>query len=685
MINSEMFKKQNNILYNNIFVKLMLFVSIIFVFVFSVWYSFEVPLGDALNRFYQNQKRNALLNKVNGKISVWNLYKKSLESVSNNEFEPIFEAVEKVVSKVNEDYDCQLNQQDIINILYYSNDNFKRDLKNNLDLFEKPEKDDMWSSCNRLNVCVYDPKNGQLNNTVTLNNLCQDNVNQKFMDYYTNSYYTKTLSVGSEWSNLFWNYSMEDSSYDIINDIYILSEILFAVNKEPVETLFYKMPTVEYQDVVYNENVFMDIDWFSPYNEYITTTWDNNTWSDSNNWSWSNSSSGVWWGNYENEWDDNIINDDNEINMFIESINVWDWYNDDVVVWWNQCVSWFDIAWLSWSLYEEIITTGSNLVDPEEYLEELLDDIDEISCNNDWVYQDWESLDCPDNQSNGTWELPPIDEIEELLNWAQQWTWGNDIDPQVLSCFQKCQDVPCNAMSCDKIMCYAKCACQVYESPYFDPWVTPGLTSVFKIHFCIIPVINNPVSKDKTVYNINSVFSEIYFVLKWLRNSGELTINKKTKEFLDTSLKDNNFGEQLSFSLNTASKPTQAKELDMTKEQKQQEFNKNLMEWILWFWAENNNDIERNKYVVYDDPCIHKVEKEDFDTIEAKNNAIQECQQDMNKGTELSYINDDLIDQKIVVVNSSIDTFLMQNRDFWYAVDDMFRVWNDSAELMSNK
>lgn len=664
----------------------MLCISIIFVFVFSIWYSFEIPLGDALDRFYQNQKRNALLNDVNGKISVWDLYKKSLESVSNNEFEPIFEAVEKVVWKVNNDYDCQLNQQDIINVLYYSNDNFKRDLKNNLDLFEKPDKDDMWNSCNKLNVCIYNPQNWQLNNTVTLNNLCKDNINQKFMDYYTNSYYSKALSVGSEWSNLFWNYSMEDSSYDIINDIYILSEILFAVNKEPVETLFYKMPTVEYQDVVYNENVFMDIDWFSPYNDYIVTTWDNNTWGDSNNsWWWNNGGDLGWWWSSEDLWNDDIINDDNEINMFIESINVWDWYNDDIVVWWNQCVSWFEIAWLSWSLYDEIITTGLDLVDLEEYLEELLDDIDEISCNNDWVYQDWESLDCPDNQSNGTWELPPIDEIEELLNWAQQWTWGNDIDPQVLSCFQKCQDVPCNAMSCDKIMCYAKCACQVYESPYYDPWVTPGLTSVFKINFCIIPVINNPVSKDKTVYNINSVFSEIYFILKWLRNSGELTINKKTKEFLDTSLKDNNFGEQLSFTLNTASKPTQAKELDMTKEQKQMEFNKNLMEWILWFWTENNNDIERNKYIVYDDPCIHKVAKEDFDTIEAKNNSIKECQQDMNKWTELSYINDDLIDQKIVVVNSSIDNFLMQNRDFWYAVDDMFRSWNDSAEIMSNK
>jgi hypothetical protein len=26
----------------------------------------------------------------------------------------------------------------------------------------------------------------------------------------------------------------------------------------------------------------------------------------------------------------------------------------------------------------------------------LLEELDEISCNNDGVYQDWESLDCPD-------------------------------------------------------------------------------------------------------------------------------------------------------------------------------------------------------------------------------------------------------------------------------------------------
>jgi len=38
-----------------------------------------------------------------------------------------------------------------------------------------------------------------------------------------------------------------------------------------------------------------------------------------------------------------------------------------------------------------------------------------------------------------------------------------------------------------------------------------------------------------------SVLTEVYNVLQNLRNSGELAINVKTKEFLDSSLKENNF------------------------------------------------------------------------------------------------------------------------------------------------
>lgn len=158
-----------------------------------------------------------------------------------------------------------------------------------------------------------------------------------------------------------------------------------------------------------------------------------------------------------------------------------------------------------------------------------------MSCNNDGICQGWETSSCHDCGSH--WN-PSFDEIESFLeNGAVQLTGRVNPNDPVIGCIQKCQPLTCNALNCEKLMCYAQCFCQVYESPVFDPLKNPGLSSVFKIKFCIQPVIDNNLSKDKVVYNIASVFTEIYSVLKKLRNSGELTTNVKTKEFLDSSKK----------------------------------------------------------------------------------------------------------------------------------------------------
>jgi hypothetical protein len=45
--------------------------------------------------------------------------------------------------------------------------------------------------------------------------------------------------------------------------------------------------------------------------------------------------------------------------------------------------------------------------------------------------------------------------------------------------------------------------------------------------------MENTLSNNKTVHNIAAVFTEIYNVLQNLRNSGQMAINVKTKEFLD--------------------------------------------------------------------------------------------------------------------------------------------------------
>jgi hypothetical protein len=97
----------------------------------------------------------------------------------------------------------------------------------------------------------------------------------------------------------------------------------------------------------------------------------------------------------------------------------------------------------------------------------------------------------------------------------------------------------------------------------------------------MVPVQENITTKEKMVYSISSIFAELYNVLQNLRNSGELTVSVKTKEFLDTSYKENNFGEQISFTLNSTTKSVVSKTSELTKEDAQINTNTTWMEHIL--------------------------------------------------------------------------------------------------------
>ncbi len=647
-------------------------------FVVSV-FAFEVKLGDALDKFYDNYKRNSELNELNWKAIVDDIYSKSLDTVQNNDMVPMFDAVDKTMWWLNKRHDCQLDKQDIINILYYSNAEFKRDLKNNLMWFKKPQKDAMGKSCNKLNVCVYNPKLWQLRNTVTLNNACQNETEKEFIQYYLNSYYMQTIEWWNKWSNFFWNASLEDSAYDIMNDVSNLAKILFQDVSEPAESRFYKMPKVDYQSIPVDDPIDGNIDWFSPYNDMwsstVTTgavTWENTniSW-----WTWLIVSGTTALDEFLDE----------DIIGFVEWINFDVWGNTDSVVWWNACVTGTELAGAIW--YSSWIDWIETLT-PWEYLSGLLWSLAQISCNGDWVYQDWESQECDDaSASSSTW-VSDIDQIEALLNAAQQSGSNFDAENPVLWCFQKCEEVPCNATSCDKIICYAKCSCILYESPVFSGDINPGLTSVFKIKFCVVPVMENSLSTSKTVYNIAAIFSEIYKVLQDLRNSGEMAINVKTKEFLDNGLKENDFGEQLSFSINSSIKPSFAQVSELTQTQEQLDLNTSRMEWILWFAKDPWLDHEKNKYLVMDDPCIYTVKKQTAKTVAQNNVLLEACRADREKTMqmpEMDTMEKALKDQKTVLIDAEFESFLRQNRDFWIAVDDMFKVWLKSSESLSKK
>ncbi|HKL43688.1 MAG TPA: hypothetical protein VJ892_00220 [Candidatus Absconditabacterales bacterium] len=642
-------------------------------FLFTTVFAYTVPLGDALDRFYDNYKKNSEINELQGKAIVEDIYGKTLDIVKNDQMIPIFDAFDKTAESLNVKYECDLDTQDMVNILYFTNNNLKRDLKNNLMGFENPKREDMGSSCNKFNVCVFNPKGGKINNTVTLNQNCQSEVEKEFIQYYLNSYYVQTIGGGNKGSNLFYNFSLDDSSYDIMNDIHILAKILFEDVSQPQETRFYKMPDVDYDSSFVDPPISMDIDRFSPYNNFSSVTGTNNVSGENNA-----GGNGITQTGYT-DFEDLI---DPEISDFVASVNMEIGGNADSIVGGNQCTSGFTFEGMEGYTTG---TDGSQNLTPAEYLSGILEDISQMSCDLDGVCQNWESSDCEDcvNEGGGNTDF---EEIEALLNAAQQSSGDLDDMADELGCFQTCQTLPCNATSCDKLVCYAKCSCQMYESPTFDPVQNPGLTSVFKIKFCIVPVMENKMNKGKTVYNLASVLTEVYNVLQNLRNSGELAINVKTKEFLDSSLKENNFGEQLSFSINSTTKPPFSEESELTQTQEQIDYNTTLMEGILGFSKDPNLDQEKNKYVVMDDPCLYIVEKQISDGADQYQQNLANCREEKEEMlVTLPPMEDILKDQKTVLLDAEFENFLRLNRNFWFETKEMFSAFKESARVLSEK
>ena len=62
--------------------------------------------------------------------------------------------------------------------------------------------------------------------------------------------------------------------------------------------------------------------------------------------------------------------------------------------------------------------------------------------------------------------------------------------------------------------------------------------------------------KNKRVYSIEEIFTEIRNIFTTMRQSGQLFKTVKTKEFLDSSMKKNKFGDLFAFSIRVGTKPS---------------------------------------------------------------------------------------------------------------------------------
>lgn len=107
-------------------------------------------------------------------------------------------------------------------------------------------------------------------------------------------------------------------------------------------------------------------------------------------------------------------------------------------------------------------------------------------------------------------------------------------------------------------VCTAKCLCGETGSPAQS---INGFEIIqkdaFKIRFCQVPASSTPIQKGRTIYSIEEIFQEMRTIFVSLRDSGELFKHVRTKEFLDSSIKKNKFGQMFAFNIKFSIKGTQ--------------------------------------------------------------------------------------------------------------------------------
>jgi hypothetical protein len=93
------------------------------------------------------------------KTVVKDIYKSSLNQFNYTQLQVLSDSVSEVKTLVNTTYACNLKDQDVINILYYANESFQRDIDTmTISSISKPTDADMKSSCGKFNICAWKMK-----------------------------------------------------------------------------------------------------------------------------------------------------------------------------------------------------------------------------------------------------------------------------------------------------------------------------------------------------------------------------------------------------------------------------------------------------------------------------------------------------------------------------------------------
>ena len=545
-----------------------------------------------------------------GKPVVSNIYSKALKLAKDKEISSTTTSFDYLKTYYNE---CShIENIDFINVLYNSNASFKQTFDQILPEWTKtPTSKQINQSYAKFFACKNILVAATVDQIASLNN----EINKVYYDGYSNAYALSTLNEDNFWSDLLWNGTLDDSSFDLLYDINQIGKILFENFKESPEVLFYRLPVAQSSSTQNGSDLSSLSDQSSyqlwgGWGSFPGTTWVP---------IWTTPS--AWWSSSPNDSSSSIIaqtqktispTDDEEIQAFIDKTNKVDSPSSiagAALVFWNQCLS-SDTAVIKEE--QPVLET------PEAYISGLQKFIDTASINDvldaellkkfhdKTVLPPWWNTSDP-----GYAEHVANSYAEQAFGEAAPWTCeyscnGLPLDQQVKcelqcskSCIQTCDALPLQ----DKLLCVSDCTCFLIAWPNGAGWAK--IEDMFRIKFCKVPVETKTVVPWKKVFSIQAIFQEISDVLEWLRDSGQMVKFSKTKEFLDGNIKIK-FADNFAFKLQVGFKPVFAQKSATIKTQEEIQANMDLDLGVLDMNTSAPEADDYNKYIIISDPIKNK-------------------------------------------------------------------------------
>lgn len=661
---------------SHIYSKIGLIIFIVWIFWFGI---FDIQAGliwNFLSEVNSKLTDEDYVHTILWKTIITDIYYKSLEIAKTNEVSSLNNAIKLSVDYMkNKDIKCNLNKTDMLNILYNSNDSFKRAFKQNITNTYKskpqyPSNEDYLKSCYIFMWCFYGIYDYE--DSPYIRKTCVTKANDIYSQMYINGDSIASFDQINFGDDMFWNGKLDDADYDLLYDIDIIWKILFESSKTPPQVLYYQFPDIN--SLWWNDNPEIPydwtIDWFSPYDPWDfpdTNSWNNN---------WNNSGSWRWLG--INSWDNGTLNNnalvepeiwslDEEIKKFLDTntSNTYLQNQDDSsnVLNWNICIT--------WSNTQDLQNTGNiyswDII--KKYLSGLIKEINENKNESITSITTWWASFIDWNIVNLTWSQQEIisqidDQVEMLSNI------DDEVSQQAIQwCIDKCDWLPLS----DKAICIVKCTCTEFSSPAYNDILKAW---TFKIKFCMIPVQNKWFSKNgKTVYSIEEIYNEVSSILISLRDSGELLVSKKTKEFLESSTTKNKFGKIFSFGISSSFKSLFSNADSKTAKRDEEIFVKDAQKSILCYWDSLDTASEKNKYIM----------SNPTDEVK-KNEIIKSSSFGLTNGCQAPVDSIKLLQEdRLIKSNSIVFEFLKTHLAFWQDVVVMTKDINQTAKTLSNK